>query len=100
MMRKKLYAGWLIELVPSPGGYIFQCWIPGEQAGISDRQIYPTQFKALVAAKKRAKLESASLALINFLNQSFQTCNLNSDEHVALTSSIFDFVAWSDKPEI
>jgi hypothetical protein len=100
MIQKKIYAGWMIELIPSSGGYIFQCWIPGEQIGISNRRIYPTPLKALVAAKKRAKLESTSLALIKFLNQSFKTRNLDPDEHIALTSSIFDFVAWSDKPEI
>jgi hypothetical protein len=100
MIPNKIYAGWEIELIPSSGGYMFQCWIPGEQIGISDRQIYSTQFKALLAAKKRAKLESASLALIKFLNQSFKACNLDQDEHVALASSVFDFVAWSGKPKI
>lgn len=100
MTFKEFYEGWLIELIPSPGGYTFQCWIPEEQIGISDRRVYPTQQRASAAAKKRAKLESASLALVKFLNQSYQSSCLNPDEHVALTNSIFNFISWNSKPEI
>lgn len=100
MKYKDSYLGWLIELIPMPEGYMFKCWMPNEQIGISNYHIYPSLYQAIRAAKKRAKLESASLALIRFLNESSNNCKLNTQERVALKSSIFNFTTSASKPQI
>jgi hypothetical protein len=92
MTWQKSYHGWLIEIIPKSTGYLFQCWIPKENVGISNHKIYPTYLQAFTAAKKRADVETAVLALLHFLNQSYKTCNLSPDEHVALAQSITDVV--------
>jgi hypothetical protein len=94
------YYGWLIELIPLPQGYVFKCWMLDEQIGITNNHIYPSPYQAIRAARKRAKLESASLALTHFLNESYKNYNLSPKEHVALVSSIFDFTTSASKPKI
>lgn len=89
---KQFYHGWFIELIPTPTGYLFQCWMPDEKTGFSDRQIYPNFVQALKAAKRRAELETMNLALLDFLNQSYRSCNLSPQEYMALQQSIFTFV--------
>ncbi|MCA1994578.1 MAG: hypothetical protein LDL41_21420 [Coleofasciculus sp. S288] len=91
------YHGWLIELIPEPTGYLFRCWLPEQRIAISDRKTYPTLAQALRVAKVRADLEAAYLALLHFLNEVYQTCNLSPDEHVALASSVLEFVISSSK---
>ncbi|BAZ50898.1 hypothetical protein NIES4103_35210 [Nostoc sp. NIES-4103] len=100
MKCKDSYHGWLIELIPMPEGYMFKCWMSDGQIGISNYHIYPSLYQAIKAGRKRAKLESTSLALIHFLNESFKNCNLNLAEHVALVSSILDFTNSASKPQI
>lgn len=100
MKWKQSYHGWLIEIIQMPTGYLFQCWMPDEKTGFSDRQIYPTFVQALTAAKKRADLEAVSLALIRFLKQSYQWCNLSSDEYKALEKSIFNFVQQASRTQM
>ena len=85
------YHGWLIELIPLAEGYAFKCWMADEQIGISNNHIYPQLYQAIRAARKRAKLESASLALIGFLEESYKNCHLSNEEHIALINSIYDF---------
>ncbi|WP_414550431.1 hypothetical protein [Anabaena sp. CCY 0017] len=85
------YHGWLIELILLPEGYAFKCWMPNEQIGISNNQIYPELYQAIRAGRKRAKLESASLALICFLEDSYENCHLSHEEHIALVNSIYEF---------
>jgi hypothetical protein len=94
------YHGWLIELIPSSQGYLFKCWLPDEQIGISNNYIYPSLFDAVRGARQRVKLESASLVLIQFINESYENGNLSLNEHLALTSSVFNFTASASKPEI
>lgn len=100
MAWKDSYYGWLIELIPSSQGYIFKCWLPNKQVEISNNHIYPSLFDAIRAARKRVKLESANLVLIQFINESYQNGNLSLQEHLDLTSSIFNFTASASKPEI
>jgi hypothetical protein len=100
MTWKDSYYGWLIELIPSSEGYAFKCWIPDKQIGISNYHIYPTLCQAMRAARKRAKLESASLALMRFLNESYNNSYLSSQEHIALAISISDFTTSAGKPKI
>lgn len=97
MNNKKPYHGWLIELVPEQTGYSFRCWFPEETIGVSDRKTYPTLDSALMAAQKRADIETVSLALLHFLNEVYGHCQLSPDEHVALTSSILEFVTSTSK---
>lgn len=90
---RKIYHGWLIELTDELTGYSFQCLDPQKDMAISDRQIYPTLWQALQAAQKRADLETVSLALVSFLNEISGRCYyLGSDDRVALTHSIAEFV--------
>jgi len=100
MTWKDSYHGWVIELIPSSEGYLFKCWMPDEQIGISNNHIYPSLFDAVRAARKRVKLESVSLVLIRFINESYKQGNLSLHERLALTSSIFHFTASASKPEI
>ncbi|RCJ42128.1 hypothetical protein A6770_07870 [Nostoc minutum NIES-26] len=100
MTWKDSYYGWLIELIPSSEGYVFKCWMPDEQIGISNYHVYPRVCQAIRAARKRAKLESASLALMGFLNESYNNCRLSSQEHIALMISISDYTASVGKPKI
>lgn len=100
MKWKQSYRGWLIEIIPMPKGYLFQCWLPDEKTGFSDRQIYPTFTQAFAAAKKRADLEAVSLALIRFLSQSYEPCNLSSDEYKALETSIVNFVQQASRTQM
>lgn len=100
MTWKDSYYGWLIELIPCSEGYIFKCWMSDEQIGISNYHVYPSLCQAIRAAKKRAKLESASLALMRFLNESYKNSHLSSQEHIALAISISDFAASASKSKI
>jgi hypothetical protein len=86
-----LYHGWLIELIPFPEGYAFKCWMPDEQIGISNNHIYPRLYQAMQAARTRAKLESANLAIVRFLNESYANCMISCEEHLALVNSIYNF---------
>jgi hypothetical protein len=74
--------------------------MPDEKTGFSDRKIYPTFAQAFTAAKKRADLETVSLALIHFLNQSYQPCDLSPNEYAALETSIFDFVKQASRTQM
>jgi hypothetical protein len=94
---KELYHGWLIELIPEPTGYSFRCWLPGEEKALCDRKTYSTREQALRIAKVRADLEAAYLALFRFLNEMYQKSHLSPDEHLALASSILEFVIASSK---
>ncbi len=88
MKIKQNYHGWLIEIVGSLSGYSFQCWYSGSIA-ISDYNLYPTLGKALSSAQNRADLESACIALVNFLAEIRGQCYyLGNDDYEALTSSI------------
>jgi hypothetical protein len=90
---RKIYHGWLIELTDELTGYSFQCLDPRKDIAISDRQVYPTLWQALQAAQKRADLEAVSLALVSFLNEISGRCYyLQSDDRIALTHSIAEFV--------
>ncbi|WP_242046548.1 hypothetical protein [Cylindrospermum sp. FACHB-282] len=100
MKEKNTYHGWVIELIPLSEGYAFKCWMPDEQIGISNNHIYPGLYQAVRAARKRVKLESASLALICFLNESYENCHLSHKECSALTSSISDFTTSASSPKI
>ncbi|HEY9650530.1 MAG TPA: hypothetical protein V6C95_07695 [Coleofasciculaceae cyanobacterium] len=91
------YHGWLIELSREGTGYSFRCWLPEEQVFISDRKTYPTMEQALRVAKIRADLEAVYLVLLHFLNEVYQQCNLSPDEHIALASSVLEFVLTSSK---
>ncbi|WP_172642145.1 hypothetical protein [Cylindrospermum stagnale] len=99
MKEKNTYHGWVIELIPLSKGYAFKCWMPDEQIGISNNHIYPGTHQAIRAARKRVKLESASLALIRFLNESYKNCHLSPKEYLALASSISDFITSASKPK-
>ncbi|MBD2016556.1 hypothetical protein H6F96_21610 [Microcoleus sp. FACHB-53] len=92
MKVKQLYHGWLIELIPEPAGYSFRCWFPGKKTALCDRQTYSTRAQALRVAKVRADLEAAYLALIRFLHEIYQKSHLTSDEHLALATSVLEFV--------
>ncbi|MDB9305101.1 MULTISPECIES: hypothetical protein [Cyanophyceae] len=85
------YHGWLIEVIPLPEGYAFKCWMPDEQIGISNNHIYPGLYQAMRAGRKRAKLESVSLALLCFLNDSYKNCHLSNEEYISLVNSIYEF---------
>lgn len=98
MTWKDSYRGWVIELIPSSQGYLFKCWIPHAQIGISNNHIYPSPIDAIKAARKRVRLESASLVLIQFINESHEKGNISIKEHLALTSSVFDFTASASQP--
>jgi hypothetical protein len=90
---RKIYHGWLIELNYETTGYSFQCRDLQKSNTIRDLQIYPTLWQALQAAQKRADLESVSLALVSFLNEISGRCYyLGSDDRIALTHSIAEFV--------
>jgi hypothetical protein len=91
------YHGWLIELIPERTGYSFQCWFPQEKIAVSDRKTYPTLEQALRVAKVRADMEAVYLTLLHFLNEVYQRCNLSPDEHVALASSVLEFVISSTR---
>ncbi|YAF94263.1 MAG: hypothetical protein AB3A66_16825 [Nodularia sp. CChRGM 3473] len=93
------YHGWLIELTPLSEGYVFKCWMPDGQIGISNNHIYPRFVQAIRAARKRIKLESASLVLIHFLDESYKNCHISSQEYIALTNSLFDFTTSASKPK-
>jgi hypothetical protein len=97
MKVKQLYHGWLIELIPEPAGYSFRCWFPGKKTALCDRQTYSTRTQALRVAKVRADLEAAYLALIRFLHEIYQKSHLTSDEHLALATSVLEFVIVSSK---
>jgi hypothetical protein len=97
MKVKQLYHGWLIELIPEPAGYSFRCWFPGKKTALCDRQTYSTRVQALRVAKVRADLEAAYLALIRFLHEIYQKSHLTSDEHLALATSVLEFVIVSSK---
>ncbi len=92
MNGKEPYHGWLIEVIPEPAGYSFRCWLPEEKIAVSDRKIYSTSALALRVAKVRADLEAVRWALTHFLNEVYQECRLSPDEHVALASSVLEFV--------
>ncbi|MFQ4146075.1 DUF1830 domain-containing protein [Chlorogloeopsis sp. ULAP02] len=100
MKLKHFHYGWLIELIPMPTGYLFNCWMPGEKTGLSDRQIYPTFVQALTVAKRRADLQTVSLSLTHFLNQSYKSCNLSLPEYQALEKSVFDFVKQATRTDM
>jgi hypothetical protein len=100
MKLHDLYYGWLIELTPVSKGYVFKCWMPDQQIGISNYQIYPSLSQAIRAARKRAKLESVRLSLIHFLNESYQECNLTAHEHSSLLNSIFEYISASNQSKI
>jgi hypothetical protein len=97
MNTTEAYHGWSIELIPVPTGYSFRCWIPEQRVAISDRKTYPTLDHALRVAKLRADLEAVHWALLRFLNEVYQQCNLTPEEHVALGSSVLEFVISSSK---
>jgi hypothetical protein len=93
MLTQQKYHGWLIKLVPELVGYSFECCLPEGQVIISDNKIYPTPEQALREAYLRADLETAGLALVSFLNEIYGRCYyLTSDDHMALTSSILEFL--------
>lgn len=91
------YHGWFIELIPQPTGYSFRCWLPEQRIALSDRKTYPTSDQALKVAKLRADLEAVHWSLLRFLNEIYQRCNLSPEEHVALSSSVLEFVISSSK---
>lgn len=97
MKVKQLYHGWLIELIPEPVGYSFRCWFPGEETALCDRKTYSTRGQALRVARVRADLEAAYLAWLRFLNEMYQKSHLTPNEHLALASSVLEFVIVSSK---
>jgi hypothetical protein len=90
MKWKYLYSGWLIELIPLSKGYIFKCWMPNEQIGISNNHIYPSLSKAMIAARRRAKIESVKLSLSSFLNEYYEKYNITTQEYIALKNSVLE----------
>ncbi|MDB9459170.1 hypothetical protein PN480_12065 [Dolichospermum circinale CS-1225] len=85
------YYGWLIEIIPSSKGYIFQCWIEDEQIAISDNHVYHSKSQAVRAAKKRAKLESTTFAIIQLLHEFNENYHINAQEYTSLLNSIVRF---------
>jgi len=86
------YHGWQIELILEMQGYSFQCWRVDGSEGISDCLVYATSEQALAAARRRADLESACLALLRFLNDiGGQNYYLTRDDRDALSRSILEY---------
>jgi hypothetical protein len=86
------YHGWQIELIAEIQGYSFQCWRVDGREGISDRLVYATSEQALTAARRRADLESACLALLRFLNDiGGRSYYLTRDDRDALQNSILEY---------
>lgn len=100
MKQQWYYYGWFIELISSSDGYIFKCWIPEEQAGVSNNHIYPSLSQALQAAKQRIRLESASLAIIQFLNECYRNSLLSFEERKSLAKTIVNFTVSANQPPI
>ncbi|WP_413173404.1 hypothetical protein [Anabaena azotica] len=100
MKCKYLYYGWLIELIPLSKGYIFKCWMPNEEIGISNNHIYPSLFQAIMAARTRAKIESVRLSLLNFLTESYDNFQLTSQEYMTLKNSVIDFATVATQLEM
>ena len=86
------YHGWQIELSAEMQGYSFQCWRVDGREGISNRLVYATSEQALAAARHRADLESACLALLRFLNDiGGRNYYLTRDDRDALSQSILEY---------
>jgi hypothetical protein len=86
------YHGWQIELIAEIQGYSFQCWRVDGREGISDHLVYATSEQALTAARRRADLESACLALLRFLNDiGGRSYYLTRDDRDALQNSILEY---------
>jgi hypothetical protein len=91
------YHGWSIELIQQPAGYSFRCWFPEQRIALSDRKTYPTSEQALKVAQLRADLETVHWSLLRLLNEVYHQCNLSPEEHIALSSSVLEFVISSSK---
>ncbi|MBD2296414.1 hypothetical protein H6G06_23755 [Anabaena sphaerica FACHB-251] len=100
MKWKDSYYGWLIELIPLSKGYVFKCWMPNEEIGISNNHIYPSLSQAMMAARTRAKIESVKLSLFSFLNQYYEKYSLTTQEYMDLKKSVFDFTTVASQLEI
>jgi hypothetical protein len=87
MQHRSFYHGWLIELDQQSWGYSFQCWLPNEWLGVSDRVLYPSTTAALAAAQSRADLEAARLALEHCYS-TFQQGELPYEDYLTLTDLI------------
>jgi hypothetical protein len=86
------YHGWQIELIAEMQGYFFQCWRLGGSEAISDCLVYATYEQALTAARHRADIESACLALLRFLNDiGSRSYYLTRDDRDALRDSILEY---------
>jgi hypothetical protein len=100
MKWKDSYYGWLIELIPLSKGYIFKCWMPNEEIGISNNHIYPSLSEAMMAARTRAKIESVRLLLFSFLNEYYENYNLTNQEYMDLKNSVVNFTKVASQLEI
>ncbi len=90
--RKVFYHGWLIELIPMLDGYSFQCWLPEEMVGVSDRHTYSTVEQALTVAKTRADLEAVSWVLAELLFDYYEQKIISLEEYAGLLESVVRFV--------
>ncbi|MGM3307437.1 hypothetical protein ACSQ6I_15945 [Anabaena sp. WFMT] len=100
MKWKDSYYGWLIELIPLSKGYIFKCWMPNEEIGISNNHIYPSLSQAMMAARTRAKIESVKLSLLSFLKQYYDNYNLTTQEYMELKNSVVNFTKVASQLEM
>lgn len=100
MKWKELYYGWLIELIPLSKGYIFKCWMPNEEIGISNNHIYPNLSQAIMAARSRAEIESVRLSLLSLLTEYYENYNLTTQEYKALKNSVVEFATVASQLEM
>lgn len=86
------YHGWAIQAVQADKGYLFNCWMPEQQMGVTDMQYYQTLDQAFRAGRLRADLESVRLSLTTFLRGNLQLLLLGTEEKNALESSIARYI--------
>jgi hypothetical protein len=97
-IQEEFYHGWLIQIAQAQLGYKFHCWTRERPANVTDAQPYATAEAALQAGQLRADLESARLALVDFLHGKRQFLLLHPDERSALESSITHYIERAKHP--
>jgi hypothetical protein len=88
METGEIYRGWHIKIFPRSRGWSFRVFPPDDDIGESDEVIYSRQCSATAAARLFVMKLSASVALMQFLDDAYAAGLIADEERWILIDSL------------
>lgn len=86
--KKEIYRGWAIETDWQEEGWSFSIFSPNDESGETDGKVYPRRSSAIVAARRFIIQLSASVALMQFLDDAYESGVIGYEEKWILLDSL------------